>query len=78
MPRFVSVCAFVGAVRTPIGKHGGSLKDVRPDDLAAHVIRALVETTGVDPADAATKKSDGKFATDYTKGLNAAALKGAA
>ena len=33
--------------------------------------------TGVDPADAATKKSEGKFETDYTKYLNAGALKGA-
>lgn len=40
----------VGALRTPIGKYGGALKDVRPDDLAAHVLRALVRRTGVDPA----------------------------
>ena len=33
--------------------------------------------TGVDPADAATKKSEGKFETDYTKDLKADALKGA-
>jgi 3-oxoadipyl-CoA thiolase len=39
----------VDAVRTPVGRYGGALKDVRPDDLAAHVIRALVERTGVDP-----------------------------
>jgi 3-oxoadipyl-CoA thiolase len=39
----------VEALRTPIGKHSGALKDVRPDDLAAHVIRAAVERTGVDP-----------------------------
>jgi 3-oxoadipyl-CoA thiolase len=32
----------VDALRTPIGKYGGSLKDVRPDDLAALVIKALV------------------------------------
>src|SRR3972149_6200894 len=37
----------VDAVRTPIGALGGSLSSVRPDDLAAHVIRALVERTGV-------------------------------
>ena len=30
-------------VRTPIGKYGGALASVRPDDLAAHVLRALVE-----------------------------------
>lgn len=37
----------VDAVRTPIGALGGSLASVRPDDLAAHVIRALVERTQV-------------------------------
>ena len=31
------------AVRTPIGRYGGALSSVRPDDLAAHVIRALME-----------------------------------
>lgn len=41
----------VDAARTPIGRHGGALASVRPDDLAACVIRALVERTGVDPAD---------------------------
>ncbi|MBD0320355.1 MAG: acetyl-CoA C-acyltransferase [Gemmatimonadetes bacterium] len=38
------------AVRTPVGKFGGSLASVRPDDLAAHVIRELVKRTGVDAA----------------------------
>lgn len=38
---------------------------------------ALSVMTGLDPADPATKKSDGKFTTDYTKGLDAHALKGA-
>jgi len=32
----------VDALRTPVGRHGGVLASVRPDDLAAHVIRALV------------------------------------
>jgi len=36
-----------GAVRTPIGRHGGALSSVRPDDLAALTLRALVERTGV-------------------------------
>jgi acetyl-CoA acetyltransferase family protein len=40
----------VDAVRTPVGKIGGGLAHVRPDDLAATVVRALVERTGVDPA----------------------------
>ena len=42
--------AIVAAVRTPIGRHGGSLASVRPDDLAAHAIRAVVARAGVDPA----------------------------
>ena len=38
-----------GYVRTPIGRYGGALAAVRPDDLAAHVIRALMERhRGVD------------------------------
>jgi len=40
----------VDAVRTPIGRYGGALAQVRPDDLAATVLKALVERTGVDPA----------------------------
>jgi 3-oxoadipyl-CoA thiolase len=40
----------VDGLRTPFGRYGGALRDVRPDDLAAHVIRALVERSGVDPA----------------------------
>ena len=38
------------ALRTPVGKHGGSLAGVRADDLAAVPIKALVERSGVDPA----------------------------
>src|SRR5215471_1374440 len=41
------------------------------------VAAALGIMTGVDPADEATKKSDGRFETDYTKALRADALKGA-
>ena len=40
----------VDAVRTPIGRYGGALASVRPDDLAALVLRAIVDRTGVDPA----------------------------
>jgi 3-oxoadipyl-CoA thiolase len=40
----------VDAVRTPIGRYGGDLASVRPDDLAARVIEAAVERTGVDPS----------------------------
>ncbi len=41
----------VDAVRTPMGAYRGALSAVRPDDLAAHVISAIVERTGVDPAE---------------------------
>ncbi len=40
----------IDAVRTPIGRYGGALASVRPDDLAALVIRAIVERTPLDPA----------------------------
>ena len=36
----------VSAVRTPVGRYAGALKDVRPDDLAALVIAAAVERAG--------------------------------
>jgi 3-oxoadipyl-CoA thiolase len=39
----------VDAVRTPVGKWGGALKNVRSDDLAAHCIAELVKRTKVDP-----------------------------
>ena len=42
---FISV-----ALRTPVGKHGGSLAGIRADDLAAVPIKAVVERSGVDPA----------------------------
>ena len=41
----------VEAVRTPMGRHGGILKDVRTDDLAAHVIAKLVEKAGINKED---------------------------
>jgi acetyl-CoA acyltransferase len=37
------------AVRTPFGRAGGALSGVRPDDLAALVMRATVDRTGIDP-----------------------------
>lgn len=40
----------VGGARTPVGRYGGALAAVRPDDLAALVVRATVERAGVDPA----------------------------
>jgi 3-oxoadipyl-CoA thiolase len=40
----------IDAIRTPIGNFRGALASVRPDDLAAVVLRAIVERTGIDPA----------------------------
>jgi len=39
----------IDAVRTPVGRYGGVLREVRPDDLAAHVIRELIRRTRIDP-----------------------------
>jgi acetyl-CoA C-acetyltransferase/3-oxo-5,6-didehydrosuberyl-CoA/3-oxoadipyl-CoA thiolase len=41
----------VEAVRTPVGRHSGILKDVRTDDLAAYIIAKLVAKTGIDKDD---------------------------
>src|SRR5207248_8463395 len=41
----------VATARTPMGRYGGQLKDVRPDDLAAIAIREAVRRAGVNPAD---------------------------
>jgi 3-oxoadipyl-CoA thiolase len=40
----------VDALRTPIGRYNGALATMRPDDLAAIVVRGIVDRTGVDPA----------------------------
>jgi acetyl-CoA acetyltransferase family protein len=42
--------AVVAALRTPVGRYGGALASIRPDDLAAHVIRAVVERSRIDPS----------------------------
>lgn len=39
----------IDAIRTPIGALGGALSSVRPDDMAAHVIKAIVEKNKIDP-----------------------------
>jgi 3-oxoadipyl-CoA thiolase len=44
----MSRAVVISAVRTPVGRHGGGLSHVRPDDLAGLVIRAAVERAGVD------------------------------
>ena len=41
----------VAAARTPIGKYGGALRSVRPDDMSALILRALVERAAIDPSD---------------------------
>jgi 3-oxoadipyl-CoA thiolase len=38
----------VDGLRTPFARYGGALREVRPDDMAAHVIRALLDRTGVE------------------------------
>ncbi|MFY9890468.1 MAG: acetyl-CoA C-acyltransferase [Streptosporangiaceae bacterium] len=40
----------VQAVRTPVGKRNGGLSEVQPADLSAHVLKALAERSGIDPA----------------------------
>jgi 3-oxoadipyl-CoA thiolase len=47
----MSRAVILSAVRTPIGRYGGALAGVRPDDLAAVAVAAAVERAGVDPAD---------------------------
>ncbi|NBX37392.1 MAG: acetyl-CoA C-acyltransferase [Planctomycetes bacterium] len=42
--------AVIAAVRTPVGRYGGTLASVRPDDLAAHAIRAVLDRAMVDPS----------------------------
>jgi 3-oxoadipyl-CoA thiolase len=41
--RFMKPVYIIDAVRTPVGKYAGTLSSVRPDDLAAHIIRAVIE-----------------------------------
>jgi 3-oxoadipyl-CoA thiolase len=47
----VPEAVIIEAVRTPVGSFRGALSRVRPDDLAAHVVKAAVERSGVDPAE---------------------------
>jgi 3-oxoadipyl-CoA thiolase len=46
----MSQAVIIDAVRTPVGTFAGALSQVRPDDLAALVLKTLVERTGLDPA----------------------------
>ncbi|MEI7992504.1 MAG: steroid 3-ketoacyl-CoA thiolase, partial [Actinomycetota bacterium] len=45
----MTTAVIVDAIRTPLGKRNGRLKDWHPVDLAAETLRALVDRTGVDP-----------------------------
>lgn len=45
----MSEAVILGAVRTPIGRQNGVLRETRPDLLYAHVLNCLLERTGVDP-----------------------------
>ncbi|WP_329410354.1 acetyl-CoA C-acetyltransferase [Nocardia vinacea] len=54
--------AIVSPLRTPVGTFGGTLRPVPAEDLAAHIIKAVVERSGVDPA----RIDDVSFAQSYT------------
>jgi len=49
----VTEAYLIDALRTPVGRYGGVLANARPDDLAAHVIRAAVERNGLPAGDVA-------------------------
>jgi acetyl-CoA acetyltransferase family protein len=51
MDRAAREAWIVSAVRTPVGRYGGALARVRPDDLAATAIKAAVERSGVEPGE---------------------------
>src|SRR5210317_1203174 len=40
----------IDAVRSPVGRVGGALASIRPDDLLSYVLEGLIERTGIDPA----------------------------
>jgi 3-oxoadipyl-CoA thiolase len=50
MPKTLEEAVIIDSVRTPIGKYGGVLSSVRPDDLTALIIRTLVERNKIDPS----------------------------
>ena len=56
----VTRAGVLAGLRTPIGRYGGALSGVRPDDLAALVIRAVVDRSGI-PEDRAK---------EYERGIN--------
>src|SRR6266498_1357842 len=46
----MSEAFIIDAVRTPVGKKGGSLAQIHPADLGAHALKALMDRVGIDPA----------------------------
>ena len=44
----VAEALIIDALRTPMGRYRGALSRIRPDDLAAHVVRAAVERNGIE------------------------------
>src|SRR3972149_6367218 len=46
----MNTAVIIDAIRTPVGALGGMLASVRPDDLAAHVIKSILERNKFDPA----------------------------
>ncbi|MFE6926021.1 acetyl-CoA C-acetyltransferase [Nocardia sp. NPDC057663] len=54
--------AIVSPLRTPVGTFGGTLRPVPAEELAAHIIRAVVDRSGIDPA----RIDDVSFAQSYT------------
>jgi acetyl-CoA acyltransferase len=46
----MTTAVIVDAVRSPLGRRNGKLKDTHSVDLAAHTVRALIDRTGIDPA----------------------------
>ena len=60
----------VSAVRTPVGKRNGALKDVHPVDLSAHVLEALAERSGRRPRRWSRTSSGARVMPDRRAGLN--------
>lgn len=49
-PARTNAALLVSGLRTPVGRYGGQLASVRPDDMIAHTIKAVIDASGVDPA----------------------------
>ena len=74
----------VGGARTPVGRYGGALSSVRPDDLAALCIKSVVEEACIDPADvdyvnahgSGTKQNDRHETAAFKRSLGEHAYRG--